>query len=146
MNDLIVPNERKLKHKMTYNYVGKAVSLNHFYEQKHWKFRNDLKNKYKTIFRAGIRTVRKKIKEPLSKYVLFLYYNSKHDPDNTVGMEKIFVDSIKAEEGFKGLVIDDDKRYSRGVALLPDEELKFNTFKFVLYEVKENDNTTGTTK
>jgi hypothetical protein len=72
--------------------------------------------------------------------IVDLSYNSRHDPDNVVAMEKIFIDTIKQDvdpQGnvlYEGYIKDDSKRYCRGVILRPDESLPYNSFKFALYD------------
>lgn len=127
-------------------YTGRGVSLNKFYSQGHWSTRSNIKNIYRKIF-IKLLDENKDIRW-IDKYFLSIYYNSAHDPDNVIGMEKVFTDSLKQEKDrsgniiYEGYIKDDSKKYCRGVVILPDESLPRNTFKFVLYEYgdKEPDN------
>lgn len=117
-------------------YKGKALSLNDFYSQGHWSKRSSVKNKYKAIFTALIED------SPLAwmdKFYLIITYNSRHDPDNVVGMEKIFVDTLKQDtrDGDiikDGYIIDDNKNFFKGLCIFPDDTLDRNTFRFILID------------
>jgi hypothetical protein len=119
-------------------YKGKGVSFNQIYSSGTWYTRSSIKNKYKKIFLALLNE-NEDIRW-MGQYLVDLSYNSRHDPDNVVAMEKIFIDTIKQDVDPKGNVLyegyikDDSKRYCRGVILRPDESLPYNSFKFALYE------------
>ena len=118
-------------------YTGKGVSLNDFYSQGHWSKRSQIKKKYRKIFDVLLEESKL---QWLDKFYLLITYNSRHDPDNVIGMGKVFVDALKQESNKAGDIIregyirEDDKRYYRGVAVFPDESLPMNTFKFLLIE------------
>lgn len=110
-------------------YEGQGVSLNKFYSQGHWSVRNNIKNKYKPI----ITLLLKEAKVPkMDEFGLVIEYNSRHDPDNVTGMEKLFVDSMKEN----GLIIDDHKKYYKFYCVTPNLELANNTFIFKIYKIK----------
>ena len=105
-------------------YTGKGVSLNEFYSQGHWSRRSKIKNKYKAIFEKMLEGG--KI-EWMDQFSLLILYNSRHDPDNVTGMEKVFMDTLKGD-----YITDDNKKFYRGFAIFPDESLPTNTFEFYL--------------
>lgn len=105
-------------------YQGKGVSLNEFYTQGHWTRRTKVKDKYKTIFTELIENSKL---EWMDQFSLLLFYNSRHDPDNVIGMEKVFVDTLKGD-----YIQDDNKKFYRGIYILPDDTLPANTFEFYL--------------
>lgn len=119
-------------------FRGQGVSFNAIYSSGTWYTRSRIKNQYKEIF--GKLILADKDLRWMDKYVIDLSYNSKHDPDNVVAMEKIFIDTLRQERDKeknvtkKGYIYDDSKRFCKGVVLRPDESLPFNTFRFVLYE------------
>ncbi len=104
-------------------YCGKGVSLNQYYSGGHWSKRAKLKNTYKEIFLNLLDNI--KISK-MDKFVLVMFFNSRHDTDNVIGLEKLFVDTLK--EG--GYIIDDNKKFFRGLMIFPDETLENNTFEF----------------
>lgn len=119
-------------------YKGKGVSFNAIYSAGTWQTRSSIKNKFRKIF-LGLLADNADI-HWLQRYVLDVSYNSRHDPDNVIAMEKVFVDTLKQKvdpEGnieYDGFIRDDSKKYCRGIVLRPDESLPYDTFKFVLYE------------
>ena len=119
-------------------YQGRGVSFNAIYSSGTWYTRSRIKNQYGAIF-AELIEANEDLRW-MDKYVIDLSYNSRHDPDNVVAMEKVFVDTMKQErdkEGnieYEGYFHDDSKHYCKGVILRPDDSLPYNTFKFVLYE------------
>jgi hypothetical protein len=59
----------------------------------------------------------------VDKFCIDVEFNSRHDVDNVVTIEKIFVDSLKGR-----YIEDDNKKYFRGLSIRPNEELPMNTF------------------
>jgi hypothetical protein len=114
-----------------FSYVGKIFSLNDLYRQGHWSVRSSLKNKYKKIFSEMLKEA-----EVLfcNKFYLIVFYNTRHDPDNIVGVIKVLVDSMKGK-----LIPDDNKKYFKGLAIFPDSTLSPGTVQFILIE-KANEN------
>lgn len=119
-------------------YTGKGVSLNQFYSQGHWSARSNTKKKYRKIFDKLLEN--NKRMRWMNKFSLIIFYNSRHDLDNVVGMGKVFIDCLKREvdrEGNvtrEGFVYDDSKRYYKGLGIFPDEKLPINTFEFILID------------
>jgi hypothetical protein len=130
------------KHVATLVYKGPSVSLNKFYSQGHWGTRSAIKKKYRKIF-DEIFSQSPSLKW-MDQYFLVIYYNNRCDCDNITGMEKVFIDSLKHETDKEtgdvtrqGYVMDDNKKYYRGMCIFPDENLPYNTVEFNLYEKKK---------
>lgn len=103
----------------------------------------------KDIVTQKVRESVKGISLKIKAFRIILRYNAKLDDHNTVMMPKYFTDAIKfsylkvggryvidqksddpkkrAVE-YDGIITDDDKRYSKGTFLIPDESLPTNTF------------------
>lgn len=113
----------------TVEYNGKGVSLNQYYSQGHWSQRHGIKKKYKPEFEELIEEVGI---PKMTEFGLVIYYNSRHDPDNVIGFEKIFMDCLKEME----LIPDDSKHYYKFCAVIPDLDLPNNTFLFNLQKIK----------
>ena len=111
--------------------MAKIVSLNKYYSGGHWGVRGRLKKKYKAIFTPLLEDCGVVMK----KFDLAILYSSRHDPDNITGTEKLFVDTLKE----CGLIPDDNKKFFRGLHILPDESLKTNTILFCVNEVCDKD-------
>lgn len=112
-------------------YKGQGVSLNKFYSVGHWSTRSNIKTKYRKIFD---KLVADQGLEWMNTYSVIIFYNSRHDPDNVIGMEKVFIDALKQDEaaGRDGYIADDSKRYCKLVAVVPNSRLDMNTFEFML--------------
>ena len=138
MSDLKDFFKTKLNKVAEIKFKGKGVSFNAIYSAGTWHTRSAVKNKFKKIFRDLIE--KNEDMRWMDQYLLDVSYNSRHDPDNVIAMEKVFVDTLKrdvtkdGEVNYEGYIWDDSKRYCRGIVLRPDESLAYNTFKFVLYE------------
>ena len=123
----------------TISYQGKGVSVNEYYSAKGWWNRAKIKKEYSAIFE---KLIKKSNIQWMNTYALIIYYNSNHDPDNVVGLSKIFVDEIKQEKikksgviSKKGYITDDSPRYCKFFAIVPDRELVKNTFEFNLIKI-----------
>jgi len=121
-------------------YNGKAVSLNDFYSQGKFYKRHEIKKKYKAIFVPMIEDCGM---EPIEKYILTCYYNSRHDVSNVVGMVKMFEDTLAGDKNrrmgsdyyeSKRYIPDDSKYYCKGIQIYPDLDLPNNCFKFIIEE------------
>jgi len=115
-------------------YIGVGFSFNEIYAQSHWKKRSDAKTKYSFLFRRLIDKCLKK--DTINEFSLITFYNSRHDPDNVMAMCKIFIDCMKPkkESGItqSGIIIEDNKKYYKLTAIIPDTNLAMNTFQFIL--------------
>jgi hypothetical protein len=121
-------------HKIT--YVGQGLSLNQFYAGGHYMIRKNLAKKYKAIFRPMFKSL-----PQIKKYSILLTYNSRMDVDNTVGMTKVFVDALRTETDkklkvvtYKGHVDDDNKNFYKGLFLIPNDSLPYNTYEFYIIQ------------
>lgn len=127
-----------VRHHYTFTYCGKGVSSNLFYAGAHHKTRTKAKNTYGAIFRDLL------IAQPLpfmEEFSIALFYNSRMDPDNVSSTCKIMLDALKQieKEGQvvqRGWVHDDSKDYCKGVFLVPDTSLEYNTYEFVIFHLK----------
>ena len=113
---------------INYKYTGKGVSINDFYANSHWSNRNKLVNKYHKIFNALI--LESKIKK-LNEFGIVIIYNSRHDPDNITGYEKLFTDCLKK----MGIIVDDNKKHYKIFSVIPDESLEMNTIIFKVLKI-----------
>lgn len=111
----------------TLTYQGEGLSLNKFYAQGHWRTRQGLKDKYKALFMEVIQPALVNVR--LEAFYLLIFYNSRHDCDNVVGMAKIFVDCLKGHS-----ITGDGKTVYKGIMIFYDDTLPHNTFQFVLIE------------
>ena len=109
----------------TISWSGVHISLNEWYTGKHWSKRVKQKNKWWALFTILMNG--KKFK--LDTYKLELVYNSRLDPSNTITMIKLFEDYLVK----KKLIIDDNKKYCKGISLTPDESMKANHYKIKIY-------------
>lgn len=98
-------------------YSGEVFSLNDLYKQGHWSKRSNLKKKYANIF---IKLAEESNLKFCNKFIIVVFFNTRHDTDNLVGFTKVFVDTMKNH----GYAKDDDKRFYRGLCIFPDETLK----------------------
>lgn len=114
---------------IVFKYTGEAVSLNKFYAQGHWRTRQQIKEKYKALFSKVIDT--NIPAEVLDNFYLIIFYNSRHDCDNVIGMEKIFMDCLKGK-----IIVGDGRVNYKGVMIFYDITLPKNTFEFILIEGK----------
>lgn len=109
-------------------YKGKIISLNDFYSGSHWSKRSKAKVHYRDIF--SILFIEAKLKW-IDKFRLDVRYNSRHDVDNTIGICKIFVDTMKGK-----YIKEDNKKHYKGLSIIYDETLKSNTFIFTITQLK----------
>lgn len=105
-------------------YTGVAFSINDIYGSNNWRVRKGVVDKYKNIF---IWLIKEQKLPKIDKYIITLFYNSRHDADNTAGVLKVMGDSLKTQ-----WVENDDPRFCKGVASYYDPSLPHNTFKFVI--------------
>lgn len=118
----------------TIDYEGKGVSLNQFYDGRHWTHRDKLKKKFIPLFRG---LLEKEMKDDrMHEFGIIMLYNSRHDTDNIVGIEKLFVDSLRDTADFEGWVNDDSKNYYKFMMVIPDNTLVHNTYKFLVVKIK----------
>lgn len=107
-------------------YTGACLSLNNVKSQ-HWRKTEKQKNDIKA--RVKVLLVLAKVSF-MKRYRIAMLYNSRHDLINVAFMIKIIEDCCKT----KGYIIDDTKKFCRGILIEPDETLPTNTFKFIITE------------
>lgn len=121
-------------------YLGKGVSLNDFYSQGRFYKRSQIKKEYSGIFS---RLIAESGMEPIDKYILTCYFNSRHDTSNVSGMVKMFEDTLAGDHNRrKGygvyehprMIPDDDKKHCLGIEIYPDLNLPKDCYKFVIKE------------
>jgi hypothetical protein len=133
---------------------GRWISLNFIMTKSHWAKDSGIKE----VTKKKVREAVKGLDAKLSDFVIVLRYNSRLDDHNTVMMPKYFTDSIKHnwlknkngrilvdEKGqriveYQGIIIEDNKNFSKGTLLIPDATLPHDTYimRYVPYEkIKE---------
>jgi hypothetical protein len=117
---------------VTFRYQGEMLSLNKFYSAGHWSTRHNAKGKFKNKFAPIIAPAIDKYF--FDEYFMVIFYNSNLDVDNVIGMEKVLVDELKGQ-----VVVNDSKRYYKGLVILYDKTLPKNTIEFTLIESHYND-------
>lgn len=108
-------------------YQGGIPSLNDLYGTKHWTSRHRDAVKYHELFTWLLRSALGTPKEKSGKFSVFIFFNSRHDTDNIIGIEKYFTDMLVK----MGYVEDDNKKFFRALVIVPDERLKKNTVEFI---------------
>ena len=106
-------------------WEGVDLSLNKWYANRHWSFRNKEKEFWSNLF---LKLLPKGIKK-IDKYMITLYFNSRLDASNTVPMIKIFEDTMKKSH----YIIDDSKKFCKGICIFPDEELGKKNYKLIVH-------------
>jgi hypothetical protein len=117
---------------VSFTYKGEGLSLNKFYSQGHWRTRQSAKEEYRKKFEKVLEPA--KGKYYFEKFYMIIFYNSRHDVDNVIGMEKVFADCLKGQ-----LVPGDGKVNYKGILIFYDKTLPKNTFEFVLIESHTTD-------
>lgn len=115
----------------SFRYEGRGVSLNQYYSQQHWTQRARIKKEYAKKAESFIDPVLDS-DVLLNEFMMIIRYNSKHDPDNVSGFEKVVMDRLKE----RGNIIDDSKKYYKLFCIIPDDSLKHNEFIFNLIKIK----------
>lgn len=111
--------------KVIFEWTGRQISLNTWYESKHWSERQNAMKDWHEFFGTLILMQRSKIPKPCECYEITLIYKSNIDPSNTIAMVKLFEDSLQKMDIIKG----DDKRYCKGIHLVPDTKFKHRQYK-----------------
>jgi hypothetical protein len=133
----MVSNEKRV-YEVT--YIGKGVSLNDFYSQGKFYFRNKIKKEYTELFNGLIQEAGV---QPIEKYILTCYFNSRFDTSNVSGMIKMFEDTLAGVHNrrkgygvyeYPRLIPDDSSKYCMGIEIYPDFNLEKNTYKFIIKE------------
>ncbi len=107
----------------------KIPSLNEWYSSSHWTKRKSQKDYFKKKITTLLLEQGCHKNGKIDKFKVSLVYNSRLDPDNTITIIKIFVDSLK------GLVVKDDtKKYFKGFSIEVNDKLPIDSY---IIEVKE---------
>lgn len=113
------------KYSLEIEYNGKWPSVNTLRNNR-WDSNQGLKNKLRRTF--SLLVLEQKPKK-MAKFRVDVRYNSRLDPDNV--SLKYFVDSLKDI----GIIIDDNKKFFKGLSVEPDESLKYMTYIVKVTEV-----------
>lgn len=106
-------------------YVGKIPSFNDIYETKHWRIRYNLSKKYHEEFALLFAAAKlPKIQE----FSLYMSYNSRHDVDNLIAIEKFFTDTLKERQ----YIEDDNQKSFKSLHIVLDRDLPPNTVDFTI--------------
>lgn len=116
---------------ISFTYQGRGVSNNDFYSSGHWSNRQQLKVKWRAIFTDLIKPAIGKYE--FQSFYLLIFYKSRLDVDNVVGMEKLFTDTLKGT-----IIHDDGKKIFKGMMVFYDNSLpNHDTYEFVLIEAND---------
>lgn len=106
-------------------WEGVDLSLNKWYANRHFSYRIKEKAFWTGLF---LKLLPKRIKK-VDKYMITLYFNSRLDASNTIPMIKILEDTMKKEH----YIIDDSKKYCKGISIYPDENLGKKSYKLIFH-------------
>jgi hypothetical protein len=125
--------KRKLvKDWTTIRYKGTIPSYNKIFESGHWRVRHSLTKKFHDVFRAVFAKELGPRKKKAAAFSIYIFFNTRHDTDNIVGIEKFFTDTL-VECGY---VPGDSKEYFRGLVIVPDESMERGTLDFMIVKHK----------
>jgi hypothetical protein len=99
-------------------YKGKWTSTNDL-RNKHWRSNQGLKNKMRSTYKA---LILEQNPQPMKQFRVHVRFNSRIDTDNVT--LKFFLDALKDAK----VIVDDNKKFNRGLHIEPDETLEFNTY------------------
>jgi len=116
---------------MIFRWADKHISLNDWYSSKHWTHRNKIKDEWCMFFTEMI----PKPYPTINKYTLELRYNSRLDPSNTIPMPKILEDTLQK----LGILKNDNKKFCKGLSLIPDETMKKNSYSITLTNISQDE-------
>lgn len=106
-------------------WEGVDLSLNKWYANRHWSFRNKEKEFWANLF---LKLLPKRTKK-IDKYIITMYFNSRLDASNTVPMIKILEDTMKKAH----YIVDDSKKFCKGIQIYPDESLGKKHYKLTVH-------------
>jgi hypothetical protein len=126
-------NSYKIIDELLFEWEGVDISLNKFYSSPHWTIRSKEKVFWTNLFsKIPIKNNRQ-----INEYQLTLRYNSRLDADNTILHCKFLIDYLRSTN----LIIDDNKKYYKGLHIIPDESLGKKHYKLyvqiISYATKE---------
>ena len=111
---------------ITVEWQGKHISLNEWYESKHWANRNKHAKEWHAFFKRLL-LAKGKI-ETVDKYRIALHYNSNLDPSNTITIIKLFEDTMQDI----GMVKNDNKKFCVGIYIFPKENMPAKSYKIIV--------------
>jgi hypothetical protein len=114
----MITNKDESIDEFTIEWEGVDLSLNKWYANRHWSFRNKEKEFWSSLF---LKLLPKRTKK-IDKYMITLFFNSRLDASNTVPMIKILED-----------IIDDSKKFCKGIEIYPDEDLGKKNYKLTIH-------------
>jgi len=109
----------------TIRYTGEIPSLNDVYSGKHWTSRYKTSKLFHELFSI---LIKRNLSKHNGSFSLYVFYNSRHDVDNIVGIEKYFTDALVKSGYVKG----DNKNYYKSVTYCYNTELPKNTVEFII--------------
>lgn len=113
-------NELKFIDSFSITWSGVDLSLNKWYANRHWSFRNKEKEFWKNFF---IKITPRKMKL-IDQYFIVMSFNSRLDASNTIPMIKIYEDTLKEYD----YIIDDSRKFCKGLQILTDDSLDKKTY------------------
>jgi len=122
----IVETPIKIVHK------GAFPSFNDIYESKHWTTRYNLTQKYHKLFAILIKEA---AVPKIEKFSLLLTFNSRHDVDNIIAMEKFFTDTLVK----CGCIAKDNTKVFKALHIIHDNKLEMNEIDFYIIPHKQHD-------
>lgn len=109
---------------IVFSWEGAHISLNEWYASKHWTYRNADANAWHAFFKSFLT-------KPLpvfAAYDITIEYNSNLDPSNCITMIKLYEDMMQKEK----IVPNDNKKYCRGIHLIPVLEMGKKAYKIIV--------------
>jgi hypothetical protein len=104
------------------SYSGDIVSFNQLYAGGHWSKRSAIKTRFHGIFK--ILLLEAKVK-PLTQMSLFIFFKTRHDPDNIVLTGKFLLDTMKGT-----YIPDDSTKFYKSIHVIHDESLTKGELQF----------------
>lgn len=111
-------------------YTGRIPSFNDIYESKHWKIRYSLSEKWHNVF---LKLFKKHKIPKIGVFSLLVLYNTRHDVDNLVGVEKFFTDALTIGK----YIVNDNQKCFKSLHIIVDKELPKNTVDFIIIPHEE---------
>lgn len=118
---------RKTTPDLIFEWSGEHISLNKWYESKHWQHRNKAANYWHHFFKKML----PKHQNSFVRYTMTLEYNSGLDVSNTITMIKLCEDLLQTEK----IIKNDTKDYCKGIHLIPVDEMPKFTYKLTVKEI-----------
>jgi len=117
------------EHHLVFKWAGKGLSLNEWYESKHWTQRNKIAEEWHMFFK-------KFLIQPyprFDKYEIILTFNSRLDASNVITKIKLLEDLLQKEK----IIENDNNKYCRGLHIIPDLTMKKNSYCIIVKNITE---------